>query len=173
MHADLPKPTCLVAHPHAARFCRAHELRHAIRVFRRKNRAQAVRIHVRFHRRRLTSWNVSVLWRVNRWERHVNRVYRGRPTWVVIRDLSSWACIHRYEAPGGWTEVDNNGGVIYHGGLQMDGNFEQAYGADMLVKYHGLGAEHWSQHDQLVVGQRGRDARGWQPWSTAGACGLA
>lgn len=163
------------AHPsqHArSAYGRAISARHTIRHYRKLEAVQAHRANVKAPLMRRLPWKPSVLRGALRWH-HRHLVWlRGLPTYVRITDLGSWACIHRYESGGSWHTVDNNGGVLYHGGVQMDQNFEEAYGRDMLLKYHGQGAEHWTVHDQLVVAQRGKQARGWQPWSTAGMCGL-
>jgi hypothetical protein len=152
-------------------YCRAVHARHAVRVIRHQQNVEITRTNAHFKRAYYRGWDVQRLRAAVRWERSRLRYLRDLPTYVRILHPNDWACLHRFEAAS-WTELDNNGGVLYHGGLQMDQNFEQAYGADMLVKYHGHGAENWTPHDQMVVAQRGWFVRGYQPWSTAGDCGL-
>lgn len=84
-----------------------------------------------------------------------------------IKHLPQWMCIHGHE--GAWNDETGNG---YHGGLQFDRPFEEAYGKDMLRKYGGMDAGHWTPRDQLIVAERGYEARGFAPWpNTAHACG--
>lgn len=84
------------------------------------------------------------------------------PNWT----LPHWICIHNHE--GRW-----NATGYYHGGLQMDWNFMRAYGKDMLKKYHGQGAEAWTPKEQIIVAERARKIRGWEPWpQTALMCHL-
>jgi hypothetical protein len=80
--------------------------------------------------------------------------------------LSDWQCIHRYE--GGWTLVDGP----YNGGLQMDLDFQQTYGPDLL-RAKGT-ANHWTPIEQIWVAIRAyRSGRGFYPWpNTARWCGL-
>lgn len=79
---------------------------------------------------------------------------------------SGLLCIHRYE--GAWNAHTGNG---YYGGLQMDLNFQRAYGYEFL-KLWGT-ADHWPIWAQLAAGARGYVHRGWQPWpNTARKCGL-
>jgi hypothetical protein len=76
-----------------------------------------------------------------------------------------WLCIHRYEA--WWT--DPNG--PYYGGLQMDLEFQAAYGRDMLRR-KGT-AENWTPLEQMWVAERAYRERGFWPWlNTATSCGL-
>jgi hypothetical protein len=74
-------------------------------------------------------------------------------------------CIHQYE--GAW----NDPGSPYYGGLQMDYNFMQAYGA---VFYRRWGtADHWPVWAQIQAGRNGYRARGWYPWPVSSrTCGL-
>lgn len=83
-----------------------------------------------------------------------------------VGDVPMWTCIHRREAA--W----NDPADPYWGGLQMDRGFMLAYGADMVRRYHGW-ANVWPIREQLVVAQRGLEARGgYNPWPNTGrACG--
>ncbi len=87
-------------------------------------------------------------------------------------------CIHSYE--GSWTDPN----APYWGGLQMDLNFQNAYGYRWVNK-HGKHprkiyfnkvwgtADHWPIWAQMMSGRRGYFARGWEPWyKTAHLCGL-
>lgn len=82
-------------------------------------------------------------------------------------------CIHHYE--GSWTDPN----WPYWGGLQMDMNFQRAYGwmrshhrkVSFLRKWGT--ADHWPIWAQLLAGRHGYNARGWSPWpNTARYCGL-
>ena len=80
-------------------------------------------------------------------------------------NLQAWNCIHHYE--GSWTDPN----APYWGGLQMDYNFQSAYGA-WLLKHEGT-ADHWTPLAQIWAGVRAWRVRGFEPWSsTAHACGV-
>jgi hypothetical protein len=81
--------------------------------------------------------------------------------------LQEWLCIHRYE--GAW---DANTGNGYYGGLQMDKEFQQAYGPELL-QAKGT-ADHWTPLEQMQVAERAyQSGRGFYPWpNTARMCGL-
>ena len=80
----------------------------------------------------------------------------------VIHNL---LCIHRYE--GAWNDPDSP----YWGGLQMDMNFQRAYGREFLNRWGT--ADKWPVWAQLQAGARGVAARGYEPWPrTARLCGL-
>ena len=79
--------------------------------------------------------------------------------------LQAWYCIHRFE--GSWTDPN----APYWGGLQMDYNFQAAYGP-WLLKHKGT-ANHWSPLEQIWAGVRAWRVRGFEPWAnTARACGV-
>jgi hypothetical protein len=79
--------------------------------------------------------------------------------------LRAWYCIHSYEGP--W----NDPNAPYWGGLQMDYNFQSAYGP-WLLKHKGT-ADHWTPLEQIWAGVRAWRTRGFEPWSsTAHACGV-
>ena len=74
-------------------------------------------------------------------------------------------CIHRYE--GSWTDP----GSPYWGGLQMDMNFQRAYGPEFLSRWGT--ADHWPIYAQLEAAERAIAVRGFSPWpNTARDCGL-
>jgi hypothetical protein len=78
--------------------------------------------------------------------------------------LKIWYCIHSYE--GSWSDPN----APYWGGLQMDYNFQSAYGA-WLLKHKGT-ANHWAPLAQIWAGVRAWRVRGFSPWAnTARACG--
>jgi hypothetical protein len=83
----------------------------------------------------------------------------------------AWLCIHRYERnpTQGWSTRTGNG---YYGGLQMDINFQRAYGPELLRR-KGT-AERWTAVEQMWVAERAhRSGRGFYPWpNTARYCGL-
>jgi hypothetical protein len=88
-----------------------------------------------------------------------------------IPHRAAWLCIHRHEA--GWRGTDNKTHDTYFGGLQMDRDFMSTYGKDMLRKYGGRYANHWTPTEQMVVAERAWRDRGFYPWPhTARSCGL-
>lgn len=78
---------------------------------------------------------------------------------------AQWLCIHHYE--GSWSDPN----APYYGGLQMDVEFQQTYGGDLL---HRKGtADHWTPLEQMWVAERAYKTRGFWPWpNTARYCGL-
>ena len=80
--------------------------------------------------------------------------------------LSAWLCIHRHE--GAWWDPN----PPYYGGLQMDLQFQQTYGA-RLLRRKGT-ADHWTPLEQMWVAERAFESgRGFYPWpNTARWCGL-
>jgi len=76
-------------------------------------------------------------------------------------------CIHRHE--GAWTDA----GDPYWGGLQMDRQFMQTYGAWAIRAYGGY-AHLWPPAVQVAVAWRAHQSgRGFYPWpNTARYCGL-
>ena len=80
-------------------------------------------------------------------------------------ELEAWNCIHNYE--GAWTDPD----APYWGGLQMDMNFQSAYGP-WLLNHTGT-ANHWAPLAQIWAGVRAWRVRGFAPWgNSAHACGV-
>lgn len=78
----------------------------------------------------------------------------------------AFLCIHAGE--GSWTDA----GAPYYGGLQMDDQFQRAYGAEF---YRAWGsADHWPVSVQMAVAIKAYlSGRGFYPWpNTARACGL-
>jgi hypothetical protein len=87
--------------------------------------------------------------------------------WSMLGSVGNWKCIHRFE--GSWKDS----GDPFWGGLQMDRQFQQTYGTDMLRAYGGY-ADRWHPYDQMIVAERARrSGRGYYPWpNTARYCGL-
>ncbi len=109
-----------------------------------------------------------------------------------LGNIRDWLCIHNGE--GDWED----GGDTYWGGMQMDLDFMEAHGRDMLAKYgkpRGVtgpnGWENpWTPREQVIVAQRAKQGirtslddgrivfwqdrpRGYNPWpNTARDCGL-
>jgi hypothetical protein len=76
-----------------------------------------------------------------------------------------WLCIHHYE--GSWRDPN----APYYGGLQMDQEFQAAYGQDLL-RSKGT-ADRWTPLEQMWVAERAYRTRGFWPWpNTARFCGL-
>jgi len=84
-----------------------------------------------------------------------------------VGNVSAWLCIHSHE--GAWNSNTGNG---YYGGLQMDWEFMEDYGA-ALLRAKGT-ANNWSPYEQMIVAERARrSGRGYYPWpNTARMCGL-
>lgn len=84
--------------------------------------------------------------------------------------ISGLLCIHGGE--GAWNAIGYVHGVAtYYGGLQMDMNFQAAYGSEFLKRWGT--ANNWPVWAQLQAGVRGVAARGYAPWpNTARDCGL-
>ncbi len=84
---------------------------------------------------------------------------------IVGGHTAALMCIHRYE--GSWTDP----GSPYWGGLQMDLNFQSAYGKEFLSRWGT--ADHWPIWAQLQAAERAIAVRGFSPWpNTARDCGL-
>ena len=94
--------------------------------------------------------------------------HRAQAAWQLAKNppkLDAWNCIHSYE--GSWSDPD----APYWGGLQMDMNFQSAYGT-WLLNHKGT-ANHWTPLQQIWAGVRAWRVRGFAPWSnTAHACGV-
>jgi hypothetical protein len=105
------------------------------------------------------------------YRRWVNRLWQRRAALARTRAhhpprYREWMCIHRYE--GGWRLIDGP----YYGGLQMDIEFQQTWGLELLRR-KGT-ADHWTPLEQIWVAERAyRSGLGYQPWpNTARMCGL-
>jgi hypothetical protein len=103
------------------------------------------------------------LWVLRLWTRRALAA-RGRGLHPPHR--AAWLCIHHGEAP--WTDPN----PPYYGGLQMDLQFQQTYGRELLRR-KGT-ADHWTPLEQMWVAERAyRTGRGFYPWpNTARWCGL-
>lgn len=79
---------------------------------------------------------------------------------------AQWRCIHRYEGP--W----NDPNAPYYGGLQMNIEFQRAYGR-YLLRRKGT-ANRWKPAEQMWTAERAlRAGRGFYPWPVAARrCGL-
>ena len=77
-----------------------------------------------------------------------------------------WLCIQSYE--GRW----NDPNAPYYGGLQMDLQFQRAYGR-YLLRRKGT-ANRWSPEEQMWTAEKAfRAGRGFYPWPvSARRCGL-
>lgn len=79
---------------------------------------------------------------------------------------AAFLCIHRHE--GAWNSNTGNG---YFGGLQMDVDFERAYGQPFLEMWGH--AHRWPAYVQLAVAMRAYKVRGFAPWpNTRRMCGV-
>lgn len=100
--------------------------------------------------------------------------WRAQP-WLHGPIHDALMCIHHgpdgNSGEGSWTAYNPSG--PYYGGLQADHSFYTTYGAPEVRKYGGRDPRYWSAADQLHMGYRGVQARGYGPWpNTARACGL-
>jgi hypothetical protein len=79
---------------------------------------------------------------------------------------AAWRCIQRHE--GRWDDPN----APYYGGLQMNREFQQAYGR-YLLRLKGT-ADNWNPTEQMWIAERAfRSGTGFRPWpNTARYCGL-
>jgi hypothetical protein len=119
--------------------------------------AVAITHEIKFHK-------VALRW-------HNDLLARAQAKWNKLHPplpphYNEWLCIHRYE--GSWTDD----GSPYYGGLQMDMDFMESYGADLL-KSKGT-ANNWTPLEQMWVAEKAyQSGRGFYPWpNTARYCGL-
>lgn len=164
---------------HSKSFCHVREDRTAIKALRKEIVKEAHRSATsppRVKPIRLLTWNPVKIDKVNRWTRHVWRVYKARPTYVRILNPDDWACLHKYEAGSSWAMTPYSSppsGGPYWGGLQMNMDFMNTWGPDMIRKHHGELADQWTPYEQMLVAQRAWYHRGYQPWpQTSIMCGL-
>jgi hypothetical protein len=89
---------------------------------------------------------------------------RGANPHQLVR---GFMCIHKFEAP--WAARTGNG---YYGGLQMDMEFQRAYGSEFLAAFGT--ADNWPPAIQITVAVRAYlSGRGFGPWpNTRRLCGL-
>ena len=80
----------------------------------------------------------------------------------------AWMCIAQHESHATWDVATGNG---YYGGLQMDRQFQQAYGPEL---YRAKGtADNWTAEEQMLTAEKALAGRGFSPWpNTARMCGL-
>ena len=89
----------------------------------------------------------------------------------AYRELErKWGCIHRHER--GADRWETNTGNGYYGGLQMDTDFQYAYGREFVRRW-GY-AHRWPPVVQMLVAERAYDSgRGFGPWpNTRRMCGV-
>lgn len=97
--------------------------------------------------------------------RRLLRAARTSPVAYRSPRLGAWSCIHHYE--GAW----NDPNAPYWGGLQMDMNFQRAYGSEFLARWGT--ADRWPPGAQMLAADRAWRVRGFSPWpNTARLCGL-
>jgi hypothetical protein len=117
---------------------------------------------------RRTRDSAYLTWVRDLWKRRAARAARQAAN---PPHRAQWLCIHRYERDPaqGWRTRTGNG---YYGGLQMDLDFQRAYGPELLRR-KGT-ANNWTAVEQMWVAERAhRSGRGFYPWpNTARYCGL-
>jgi hypothetical protein len=99
--------------------------------------------------------------------RHNSRRARHEHERAYATLMRKWGCIVSHE--GTWTSATGNG---YYGALQMDLDFQYAYGRQYVRRF-GL-AHRWPPVVQLLVAERAYDSgRGFGPWpNTRRMCGV-
>jgi hypothetical protein len=103
--------------------------------------------------------------RLSRHLMRVNRRLAGRDSVLTHPLEKGLLCIHGYE--GAWTDPASP----YYGGLQMDRDFQEAYGSEFLA-YFGT-ANRWPVSVQIAVAIKAYiSGRGYGPWPTRRYCGL-
>lgn len=121
---------------------------------------------------RKTSSRAYLKWTLRKWKERKSAAITHAANPPHLRE---WLCIYGYENGGyGWTANTGNG---YYGGLQMDLDFQRAYGWNALQRWGT--ANNWHPLTQMWVASRahrgynGIAARGFYPWpNTARYCGL-
>jgi hypothetical protein len=154
---------------------------HSLAVVKRK---QTVRHEIRWLHRRTSHLSQTIRFKAVRKARlggTLNALLRERLVWrrryVPLRTIQekpprerfarwdAWMCIHRHE--GAWNDPNSP----YYGGLQMDLQFQEAYGA-YLLRTKGT-ADNWTPVEQVAVAERAYRERGFSPWpNTARSCGV-
>jgi hypothetical protein len=164
----------------------AESLRIAHKPWSQMTRAQTIdvlkrQIHrdrsvIRFwkHHRDLATVHRDVASTQTRWARislkiaapNLHRLVASRLASRVVGSVkSALLCIHSHE--GSWSDP----GYPYWGGLQMDMNFQSAYGPEFLRRWGT--ADRWPVYAQLQAGARAVAARGFSPWpNTRKLCGV-
>lgn len=127
--------------------------------------AEALELELREVRGRL-GWrerSLARMWRTLRRVRSSLRAAVQVPG--TTGETKALLCIHGHEGP--W----NDAGAPYFGGLQMDVDFQRAYGRTF---YEELGHAHrWPVYVQVAVGLAGVLKRGFSPWPvTRRLCGV-
>ena len=164
--AVLPRPTAATAgSTRVAQIEAIDEFR--IETWRWQSLMRKPRTPTLFSERR-TSDAAYLRWVRALWQRRAERAERQAAN---PPRKSAWLCIHRYERnpAQGWRTRTGNG---YYGGLQMDIDFQRAYGPELLRR-KGT-ANRWTAVEQMWVAERAyRSGRGFYPWpNTARYCGL-
>jgi hypothetical protein len=94
--------------------------------------------------------------------------WRTAPSGERVPYYDELTCIAEHESGGRWDVSTGNG---YHGGLQMDRQFQQTY-APAVYEAKGT-ADNWTKEEQMRAAARAVEERGFTPWSTtARMCGL-
>jgi hypothetical protein len=166
-----PAPTETEADPEAAPptvdRARVNALRRQIRSHRSNawhwQRVMAKRRTPTSYGERRTTSIAKLTWMRNLWR---TRAMRVRQSARRVPNRGAWLCIHRYE--GAWNDPHSP----YYGGLQMDIQFQRAYGRYLLGK-KGT-ANRWKPLEQMWTAEKARrSGRGFHPWpNTARHCGL-
>jgi Transglycosylase-like domain len=159
--------------------CHIHQERVAVRRVRHRVVKRSLAAYLPRPRSAHLSWRMSQVHRELAWwlrtDRHTRRLARI-PLSRRIPRWREWHCIAHFESTSHWAmspTSDPPSGGEYWGGLQMDSQFMQSYGADMIRRHHGGLADTWTPVEQITVANRAWQTRGFAPWpTTSGECGL-
>lgn len=105
--------------------------------------------------------------------RRLQTVVRGKLAYPTGHWLDgAFLCLYRFERhPNqGWQTATGNG---YHGGLQMDADFQRTYGPEWARRAFGEPAHLWPASVQISAAIQAWTTRGFGPWpNTRRMCGL-
>jgi hypothetical protein len=159
--------------------CKIHRERLAVRYLRRKVLRRSLQAYLPHPRDARLSWRHAQVRHELAWWKRTDRTTRRLARIPLSRRIprwSEWQCIARFESLRHWDmspSTEPSSGGAYWGGLQMDVEFQETYGSDMIRRHHGGLANTWTAPEQITVANRAWKTRGYNPWpNTARSCGL-